>query len=111
MEKCKNCHGELTSWSDFKERNNREGIAVAIAGSLIKGVEHMFLGNLRHKEGADHWSLGLYLCQNCKKYYLKCPNCGNLMPLDSMPKNGKTMVDCTQCGHKTLYAGDYDMGG
>jgi transcription elongation factor Elf1 len=42
---------------------------------------------------------------------MKCPKCGNLMPLSVMPKNGKTLVKCGNCGDRTLYADDYDMGG
>lgn len=111
MDKCKKCSCELMRWSEFKEMEMRNNAFVAILGSVVNGAGHMFLGNSRYKKGADYWSQDLYFCYNCKTYYLKCSNCNNYLPLGAMPKNGQTMATCSRCGKKTLYAGDYDMGG
>lgn len=111
MSTCKKCHRELCSWSKFKDMEMKEDMVYATVGSVFNGLSHMFWGNSRYRKDCDHWTQDLYFCKNCKTYYIKCPKCGNLMPLSVMPKNGKTQVVCGSCGDKTLYAGDYDMEG
>ena len=111
MSSCKKCQRTLVSWSKFKDMEMKGDTATAVVGSVFNGLGHMFWGNSRYKSGSDHWSQELYYCRNCKTYYMKCPKCGNLMPLSDMPQNGKTLVTCNNCGDKTLYAADYDMGG
>lgn len=111
MSTCKKCYKSLTSWSKFKDMEYKEGTAYAAVGSIFNGIGHMFMGNSGYRDDCDHWSQELYFCMNCKTYHMKCPKCGNLMPLSVMPKNGKTLVKCGNCGDRTLYADDYDMGG
>ena len=111
MSTCIYCYRELSSWSNFKDMEMKDGTLMAAAGSIFNGLGHMFWGNSRYKRDADHWSHTLFYCKNCKTYYLKCPKCGNLMPLSEMPHNGKTEATCSSCGDTTLYADDYDMGG
>lgn len=111
MSTCKKCYKSLTSWSKFNDMEYKEGTAYAAVGSIFNGIGHMFMGNSGYRDDCDHWSQELYFCMNCKTYYMKCPKCGNLMPLSVMPKNGKTLVKCGNCGDITLYADDYDMGG
>ena len=101
----------MTSWSKFKDMEYKEGTAYAAVGSIFNGIGHMFMGNSGYRDDCDHWSQELYFCMNCKTYHMKCPKCGNLIPLSVMPKNGKTLVKCGNCGDRTLYADDYDMGG
>lgn len=111
MSTCKSCYTTLSSWSKFKDMEMKEGTAYAAVGSVLNGLGHMFLGNFGYKEGCDNWSQELFFCKNCKTYFMKCPSCGNLMPLSVMPENGKTIVKCGNCSKKTLYAADYNMGG
>ena len=108
---CKKCGKTLVTWSKFKDMKYKEDVAYAIIGSIFNGIGHGFWGNSRYRKGGDHWSQELYFCFNCKTYHMKCPKCGNLLPLSVMPKNGKTLVKCKQCGDSTLYADDYDAGG
>lgn len=111
MNTCKNCYRSLTPWSKFKDMEMREGTAYAAVGSIFNGIGHIFMGNSGYVGDCDYWSQELYFCTNCKTYYMKCPKCDNLMSINDMPKNGKTLVKCSRCGSNTLYAGDYDMEG
>lgn len=111
MSTCKNCLRSLSSWSKYKDMEMKEGTGYALVGSLFNGLGHMVMGNSGYRNDCDHWSIELYFCTNCKTYYMKCPKCGNLMPLSVMPNNGKTVVKCSNCGDRTLYADDYNMGG
>lgn len=111
MSRCNNCYKHLKSWSKFKDLTMKEGTALAAVGSIFNGISHMFMGNSGYRKDCDHWSQDLYFCENCKLYYIKCPKCKDLMQLTEMPKNGKTVAICRSCGDRTLYAGDYDMGG
>ncbi len=112
MNSCIKCGKKLSSWSKFKDMQMKEDVVYATIGTIFNGIGHAFWGNSRHrKEEADHWSEEIYYCTDCKIYYMKCPKCGNLLPLSVMPTNGKTIVKCKKCGDATLYAGDYDAGG
>ncbi len=111
MSRCKKCYKDLTSWSKFKDLSMKEGVALAAVGSIFNGISHMLMGNSGYRNGCDHWSQDLYFCEHCKSYYIKCPKCKNMMQLAEMPQNGQTVVRCSECGDRTLYAGDYDMGG
>lgn len=111
MSTCKKCYTGLTSWSKFKDMEYKEGTPYAAVGSIFNVLGHMVMGNAGYRDDCDHWSQELYFCTNCKTYYMKCPKCGNLMPLSVMPKNGKTLVKCGNCDDRTLYAADYNMGG
>lgn len=112
MNKCIKCGKSLSSWSKFKDMQMKEDVVYATVGTIFNAIRHAFWGNSRHRsEGVDHWSEELYYCLDCKIYYIKCPKCGNLLPLSVMPTNGKTIVKCKKCGDTTLYAGDYDSGG
>lgn len=108
---CKKCHGELSWWFNFRDVAMKENILYAALTSLSDGIIHMFKGNSGQRYDADIYSTTLYYCKNCKTYYMPCPRCNNLMTLKYMPVDGQTMVTCTCCGTKTLYAGDYEMGG
>lgn len=111
MKACKNCQGELSWWSNFRDMTMKENVTYAALMSLANGIGHMFMGNSNHKHGADYYSESLYYCKRCRTYYMPCPKCDYLIPLNSMPEDGQTMVTCINCGTKTLYAGDYEMGG
>ncbi len=112
MDKCKKCSKELTSWSKFKDMEMKQNTAYAVVGSVVNGLGHMFWGNALYKrDGCEHWASDLYFCKNCGTYHLRCPNCGHLIILSEMPKNGKTQAVCGVCGDKTLYARDFNMGG
>lgn len=111
MKRCQKCHNSLIKWSKYKDMERNDGTGFAIAGSIFNGLKHFVMGNSGYRSDCDHWSLELYFCESCKTYYMKCPNCGNLMSLSEMPRNGKTIAKCSNCGDKTLYAGDYNMGG
>lgn len=108
---CKKCHGELSWWFNFRDMAMKENILYASLMSIGNGIIHMFMGNSGQRYDADIYSTTLYYCKNCKTYYMPCPRCNHLMTLKYMPVDGKTMVTCTCCGTKTLYAGDYEMGG
>lgn len=111
MSTCKKCSRSLTLWSKFKDMELKEGTTRAVVGSVFNGIGHMVMGNSGYRDNCDHWSQELYFCMNCRTYYMTCPRCGNLMPLSFMPVNGKTVVKCSKCDDRTLYADDYDIGG
>lgn len=111
MKLCKKCNKNLASWSKFDDMVMKEGVLYAIFASVFNGFVHMVMGNSSYRKGSDCWSNELYYCTRCKIYYIKCPNCGEMMPLSVMPKNGKTIVECKECEKKILYATDYNMGG
>lgn len=89
----------------------KQNTIFASVNSIFNGIEHMLMGNSGYRQDCNHWSQELYFCMNCRTYYVKCPKCGNLMPINEMPQNGQTVVQCSDCGDRTLYASDYDMGG
>lgn len=43
--KCKKCLRELRPWSKFKDLKSKEGLGLAICGSIINGVDHFGLVN------------------------------------------------------------------
>ena len=69
------------------------------------------MGNCRYASGADYWNQEVFYCRHCGTYYMRCPDCGKLIPVSGMPENGKTKATCLSCGNVVLYAGDYDMEG
>ena len=111
--RCKKCFSELESWSKFKDLKQKDGIGLAICGSLINGVDHFWSGESRSsKQRTDYRTLYLYYCPNCQSYYLKCPGCGTYNQLSEMPDETRTLVICSQCRKRILYADrDYSMGG
>ena len=111
MRICKKCQSELSWWSNFRDMTMKENVTYAAFVSLCNGIEHMFMGNAGQKGGSDYYSLTLYYCKQCRTYYMPCPKCDHLITLSGMPKDGQTLVTCKNCGTKTLYAGDYEMGG
>lgn len=111
MRTCKKCNGGLSWWSNFRDMAMKENIAYASVMSLFNGIDHMVFGNSKLRTDGDYISETLFYCKRCKTYYIPCPKCRELIPLNSMPKNGQTMVECSNCGTKTIYAGDYEMGG
>lgn len=112
-DKCKKCMSKLQSWSKFKDLKQKEGIGLAICGSIINGLDHFWSGESRAcKQKPDYRTLDLYYCPNCGLYYLKCPGCNTINPLAEMPNETRTIVLCSRCCKQILYAeGDYSMGG
>lgn len=112
-DKCKKCMSNLQGWSKFKDLKQKEGIGLAICGSLINGLDHLWSGESRsNKQKTDYRTLDLYYCSNCKTYYLKCPGCNTFNSLTEMPNETQTVIVCSGCQKKMLYAEkDYSMGG
>ncbi len=112
-DKCNACKSELISWSKFKDLKQKEGTGLAICGSIINGLDHFWSGEARsNKHKSDYRTLELLYCQNCNRYYLKCPKCGSLILCDEMPTETRTMVTCSSCNKRVLYAqSDYSSGG
>lgn len=112
-EKCLICKKELQHWSKFKDLRQKEGVGIAICGSIINGLDHFWAGESRsNKQKPDYRTLDLLYCQYCKKYYIKCPGCNATNALNEMPNETKTIVVCSKCHKRILYAdGDYSMGG
>lgn len=111
MDSCKNCGHSLVSWNKFKDMRSKEGTTYAVLGTIFNGLKHEFTSSIGYRQDCDEWSTELYFCEHCTTYFMKCPKCDHLLPLSVMPKNGKTLVVCNQCGHRTLYAGNYDTAG
>ena len=45
-------------------------------------------------------------------YYLKCPHCNTYIYLKEMPNETRTLVTCSKCFKRVLYASnDYQLGG
>ena len=111
--KCKKCLRELRPWSKFKDLKSKEGLGLAICGSMINGVDHFWSGESRsNKQKADFRTLDLHYCEHCKSYYIVCPECGTLNPLSEMLNETRTLISCSRCRKRILYAeGDYSMGG
>lgn len=71
-----------------------------------------FSASRSNKQKADFRTLDLYYCMHCKSYYIVCPGCGALNPLSEMPNETRTLISCSRCHKRILYAeGDYSMGG
>lgn len=111
--KCKKCLHDLQAWSKFKDLKSKEGIGLAICGSIINGVDHFWSGEWRSsKQNPDFRTLDLYYCEHCKTYYIECPGCNTLNSLSEMPNETRTLISCSRCRKRILYAeGDYSMGG
>ncbi len=110
---CPNCRKTAKSWSKFKDLKMREGIGLALCGSVINGFDHFMCGESRSQnQKPDYRTTELYHCDSCKKYFLRCPGCKSYIKLDSMPNETRTLCSCTRCHKKVLYAEeDYTMGG
>jgi len=110
---CPRCHKELKSWSEFKDLKMKEGVGLAICGSFLNGIDHFMCGESRSSnKNPDYRTTALYYCESCKSYHLQCPGCKTLIRLDSMPNETRTLVQCSGCRKKVLYAEeDYSMGG
>ena len=64
--KCKKCLRELRPWSKFKDLKSKEGLGLAICGSIINGVDHFWSGESRsNKQKADFRTLDLHYCEHC----------------------------------------------
>lgn len=111
--KCKKCLRELCPWSRFKDLKSKKGLGLAICGSIINGIDHFWFGESRsNKQKADFRTLDLYYCMHCKSYYIVCTGCGALNHLSEMPNETRTLISCSRCHKRILYAeGDYSMGG
>ncbi len=111
--KCAKCKSDLLHWSKFRDLKQKEGIGLAVCGSILNGFEHFFLGESNsRKHKPDFRTLDLFYCPKCRAYYLKCPGCDNLNLLADMPNETHTRITCSGCGKRILYAeGDYSMGG
>lgn len=112
-DKCKKCMNTLLPWSKFRDLKNKEGVGLAICGSIINSLDHFWSGESRsRKQKPDYRTLDLYYCPNCRSYYLKCPGCNAINLLAEMPNETRTVVACSRCCKRILYAGgDYSMGG
>ena len=42
--KCKKCLQDFKPWSKFKDLKSKEGLGLAICGSIINGVDHFWSG-------------------------------------------------------------------
>jgi hypothetical protein len=110
---CPNCKKGLKPWTKFKDLKMKEGIGLAICGSVINGLDHFWSGEYRSsKKKPNYRTTALFFCESCKSYYLQCPGCRTLVNLSTMPDETKTMAQCTRCGKSILYAEeDYSLGG
>lgn len=110
---CPRCRKELKSWSKFKDLKMKEGIGLALCGSIINGVDHFMCGEYRSSNKKPNYrTLDLFYCDSCKSYHLRCPGCNTLIKLEAMPNETRTLVQCPSCRKSVLYAeGDYTMGG
>lgn len=53
--KCKKCLHDLHPWSKFNDLKSKEGIGLAICGSIINGVDHFWSGEWRSsKQNPDY---------------------------------------------------------
>lgn len=111
--KCKKCLQDFKPWSKFKDLKSKEGLGLAICGSIINGVDHFWSGEWRSsKQKPDYRTLDLHYCDNCKTYYIVCPGCNTLNPLLEMPNETRTLISCSRYHKRILYAeDDYSMGG
>lgn len=104
---------ELRIWSKFKDLKDKEGIGLAVCGSIINRLYLFGSGESRSsKQKPDYRTLDLFYCPNCKSYYLQCPKCNAYNQLSKMPHETRTLIVCTRCRKRILYAEkDYSMGG
>lgn len=111
--KCPVCIEELKTWSKFKDLHEKEGIGLAVCGSILNGIDHFLFGESRScKKCSDFRTLDLSFCSKCNKYYLKCPNCNAYVTLNEIPVETKTLIVCPTCSKRLLYASvDYQFGG
>ncbi len=111
--KCKKCKKDLFYWSKFRDLKQKEGIGTAIFSTIFNGIDHFLSGESNsRKHRPDYRTLDLFYCSKCKLYSLKCPGCDTLNLLTDMPNETHTIIMCSGCGKRILYAeGDYSMGG
>lgn len=111
--KCPQCNIELESWTKFKDLQRKEGTGLAVCGFVINGIDHFWSGESRSsKQKADFRTLDLFYCQQCDRYFLRCPNYNTNVILNEMPIETKTVVICSSCRKRLLYAStDYQFGG
>ena len=113
MSKCPYCNTVLLSWSKFKDLKEKEGLGLAVCGFILNGLDHFMSGESRsQKQDSDYRTLNLCYCEQCKTYYLKCPHCNTYIYLKEMPNETRTLVTCSKCFKRVLYASnDYQLGG
>lgn len=109
--KCNKCgYHDVVSWSKQQDMSMKEGLAYAVLGTMFNGLGHFVRGNASYRSGADCWNQQVFYCRHCGQYFMRCPKCDKLLPVNGMPENGQTMVRCATCGSNILYASDYNMG-
>lgn len=113
MNRCLYCNTALQPWSKFKDLKEKEGVGLAVCGFVLNGLDHFMNGESRsQKQGPDYRTLHLFYCEQCEIYYLKCPHCNTYIYQKEMPDETRTLVICTKCFKRILYASDdYQFGG
>lgn len=102
MEKCTRCASVLKEWNIYEDGKLKHGTVWGILCTILSSspsANRAF--SLFHS--SDKKSFELFFCQNCKKYYLKCSVCGELIETNRMPEQAYTVLKCQYCHKRIRY--------